>query len=169
MKVTSAQASKILRKYEDEMNGILSNESMSREFLAAVGEDVESVRPVYDYRAAQDKLTDLENRIRKLKHSINVFNCTYVIPGFDMTIDQMLIYLPQLSKKRDKLGSMKNVLPKAREAQQYGKSSNIIDYRYANYDIPTVEKDYAEVSDVLAKAQTALDTVNNTVTFDIEL
>ena len=168
MKVTSAQAAKILRRYEDEMYGILTNEELSREFLAAVGEDVESVRPAYSYTETQAKLEELENKIRSLKHTINVFNSTQVVPGFDMTIDQMLIYLPQLSRRRDKLHTMKSKLPKAREAQQYGKTSNIIDYRYMNYDIAEVERDYMSLSDTLARAQTALDTVNNTVTFDID-
>lgn len=169
MKVTSAQAAKILRKYEDEMDGILSNEEKSCEFVAAVGEDIESVRPVYNYVETQAKLTELEYKIRKLKHSMNVFNSTQTIPEFGITIDQALIYLPQLSKRREKLRSMKSILPKAREETRYGKMSSIIDYRYANYDISTAEKDYNDISDLLARLQTALDTVNNTVTFDIDV
>lgn len=169
MKVTSAQAAKMLRKLEDDMEGILTNEGLSSEFLAAVGEDVESVRPVYDYASTQEKIIEIENKVRKLRHYINVFNSTQTVPGFDMTIDQILVYMPQLSRRRDKLGRMKNVLPKARDEGHYAKNSNIIDYRYANYDISAVEKDYNEVSDTLARAQTALDTVNNTVTFDIDL
>ncbi len=169
MKVTSAQAAKILRKYEDEMDGILSNEEKSCEFVAAVGEDIESVRPAYNYAETQEKVIVLENKIRILKHSMNVFNSTQVIPEFGITIDQALIYLPQLSKRRERLRSMKSILPKAREESRYGKTSNIIDYRYANYDIAAAEKDYNEVSDFLARLQTALDTVNNTVTFDIDV
>lgn len=169
MNVTSAQAAKILRKYEDEMEGIISNETLSREFLAAVGEDVESVRPAYNYSETQAKIVELEDKIRKLKHALNVFNTTEKLPGFGLTIDQALIYMPQLSRRREKLRTMKSILPKAREENRFGKASNIIDYRYANYDIAAVEKDYNEVSDLLAKLQTALDTVNNTVTFDIEI
>lgn len=170
MKVTSAQAAKMLRKLEDDMDGILTNEVNSRDFLAAVGEDVESVRPVYDYSGTQEKLIELEKKIRTLKHAINIFNTTQEVPGFGMTIDQILILLPQLSRRRDKLREMKSVLPKAREENRIGRApSNIIDYRYANYDIAAVEKDYNDVTDMLARAQTALDTVNTTVEFDIEL
>ena len=169
MKVTSSQAGKMLRKLEDDMDGILTNETNSRDFLASVGEDVESVRPAYDYAETQEKLVELENKIRSLKHAINVFNSTQEVPGFGMTIDQMLIYLPQLSRRREKLRGMKSVLPKAREENRYGKVTNIIDYRYANYDIAAVEKDYNEISDTLAKAQNALDTVNTTVIFEVEI
>ena len=168
MKVTSAQAAKMLRKYDDDMRVMLAVEGQSNTFVAAVGEDVESVRPKYDYADTQKKLVDLENRIRAIKHAINVFNSTYVVPELGMTIDQILIYMPQLSRRREKLRSMKSVLPKTR-VEHMRSTSNIIDYRYANYDIPTVEKDYDEISDLIAKLQTALDTVNNTVEFDLDI
>ena len=169
MKVTSSQAAKILRKYQDELRNTELLESQSREFLAAVGEDVESVRPDYDYAQTQAKCDELEAKIRKLKHAINVFNSTQIVPGFDMTIDMMLIYLPQLSARCEKLRRMQSVLPKARSESFRGASVNVIDYRYANYDIDAAKADYDRLCDMLAKAQTALDTVNTTVEFEIEL
>lgn len=168
MKVTSAQAAKILRKYEDDMRSILDIESQSREFVAAVGEDIESVRPVYDYAQTQAKLIELENKVRTVKHAINVFNSTYIVPDFGITVDQILVFMPQLSSRREKLRRMKSMLPKSRVEHMRG-NSNIIDYRYANYDISAVEKDYDEISDKLARLQTALDTVNNTVEFELDI
>ena len=168
MKVTSAQAAKILRKCDDDIRGILEIEDQSRCFIAAVGEDVESVRPVYDYAETQAKLIGLENKIRVIKHALNVFNSTYIVPELGITIDQILVLMPQLSRRRDKLREMKSVLPKAR-VDHMRSTSNIIDYRYANYDIAAVEKDYDELCNRLAKLQTALDTVNNTVEFDLDI
>jgi len=170
MKVTSAQAAKILRKFEDDLSGIRSNEEMSNSFRAAVGEDIESVRPKYDYEQTQKEIKEIEAKVRKLKHTINLFNVQQVVPGFDMTIDQLLIYIPQLSRQRAKLAEMKSVLPKARAEIGYRASNvNIIDYTYANYDIEKAAKDYDEITDLLSRAQTALDTVNNTVTFEIDI
>ncbi len=169
MKVTSAQAAKMLRKLEDERANLAAAEERSSSFRAAVGEDVESVRPAYDYESTQKSLAETEAKIRKLKHTINLFNVGYVIPEFGMTIDQMLIYIPQLSRQRAKLDSMRSVLPKARaELGLRAANVNILDYIYANYDIEKVNEDYNKVSDTLARAQTALDTVNNTVTFDVD-
>ena len=170
MKVTSAQAAKILRKLEDDLSALRSSESMSSSFNAAVGEDIESVRPKYDYEQTQKDIAAIEEKVRKLKHTINLFNVQQEVPGFDMTIDQLLVYIPQLSRQRSKLAEMRSVLPKARADTGYRASNvNIIDYVYANYDIDMADRDYNEVSDLLARAQTALDTVNNTVTFDIEI
>ncbi len=167
MKYTSAEAAKLLRQLNEDYNAVLAMEIQSREFLASVGEDVESVRPAYDYTQIQAQLEELENKIRTVKHAINVFNATTVVTGFDMTIDQILVYIPQLTQKKNKLFTMKNRLPKAREPIAYGK--NIIDYRYANYDIAAVEADYIKAAEELSKAQTALDLVNSTETMEIDL
>ncbi len=169
MTYTSAQASKLLRKLSDEYNALLDKEKRSREFHAAMGEAVESVRPEYDYEKTQDELNKLENKIRKLKHAIHQFNITHRVPDFDMTIDEMLIYIPQLTRKKDKLAEMKSKLPKARVEERLGRMSNIIDYIHINYDLSTVEADYNKVSDELSKAQIALDIVNTTDTFEFDL
>ena len=161
MTYTSAQANKLLKKLNDEHAALLDKEIRSKDFRAAMGEDVESVRPAYDYADTQKKLAELEQRIRSVKHAINV------IPDFNMTIDEMLIYIPQLTQRKNKLADMKARLPKQRVEEQYGRQSNIIDYSYANYDLAAVETDYEKVSDELSRAQLALDAVNQRDTFEL--
>ncbi len=168
MKMTSAQAAKLLRQLNDEHDDLRIREDNARSFLAALGEDIESARPEYDYADTQAKLAELEAKIRKVKHKLNVFNTTTVIPEFGITVDEMLVYLPQLSSRVTKLSRMKNAMPKTREGSPL-RGSSVIDYRYANYDIKQTEADYQLASDELARAQTALDVVNNTIEFEIEL
>ena len=103
MNYTSAQANKLLKKLNDEYTALLDKETRSRDFRAAMGEDVESVRPVYDYAETQIRLAELEAKIRKLKHAINIFNATQTVDSFDMTIDELLVYIPQLTKRKSKL------------------------------------------------------------------
>ncbi len=63
---------------------------------------------------------------------------------------------------------MKSRLPKERVEEQYGRPSNIIDYRYANYDIAAVEADYDKTVDELSRAQLALSTRSTGAkTFDL--
>ena len=166
MLYTSAEAAKLLRKLNEEKEALEALEARSSVFHAAVGEDVESVRPEYDYAAVQRDIAALEAKIRAVKHAINRFNVAHQVPGFDMTIDQMLVYIPQLTRRKQKLLAMQGRLPRQREP---GYGANIIDYSYANYDIEAAREDYAKASDELAQAQTALDAANSQERMEIEL
>ncbi len=167
MKYTSAEANKLLRKLNDEKTSVMYREENGKEFLAAVGEDIESVRPKYDFTETQNAIAGIETKIRKLKHAINVFNSTTIIPEFDMTIDEMLVYIPQLTAAKNKLARMKDKLPKVREQTRV--NSSILDYRYLNYDVETVTAEYEKVTDTLSKAQNALDSVNMNQTLEVDL
>ena len=170
MKCTSAEANKLLKKLNDTYQAVLNEETQSSTFLAAMGEDVQSVRPEYDYFETQAKLRELEEKIMTVKHAINLFNTTHCPAGFDMTIDKALIYLPLLSEKVKKLGEMKARLPKAREMHdRFSGMGNIIDYRIINYDRTAAAADYESAFDELMSLQTALDTVNSTEKFEIEI
>ena len=168
MKYTSAEAAKLLRRLTEEQAAWKEKEQKTSTFVAALQEDVESVRPAYDFTEVQKKLNQLEQNVRAVKHAINVFNCTTLVPGFDMTIDQMLVYIPQLSEQKRRLGRMGAALPKQRVDNRYA-ASNIVENTYANYDIAKAEEELAMVSEELAKAQTTLDLVNSTATMEIEL
>ena len=167
MKYTSAEAAKYLRKLNEDYTSLISNEEASKEFLASLGEDPEAVRPEYSFSDTQKILAILEEKIRKVKHAINIFNTTHTVPDFGITIDEMLVLIPQLTKRKNKLYEMKSLLPKSR-AEAYGKNGNIIDYRYANYSISEAKAEYEKISDLLSRAQTALDVINNTETIEIE-
>ncbi|MCH5350511.1 MAG: hypothetical protein J1F39_00890 [Clostridiales bacterium] len=165
MKYTSAEAAKLLRSLNEELGAVVSAEMATREFVAATTEDVESVRPKYDFAESQKEIERLQKEIRKVKHAINVFNTTTVIPELGMTIDEALVFMPQLSSQKVKLSSMRSRQAKTRE---YARSaSSIIEYRYANYDVEAADAEFKRVSDLLAKAQTALDVINNSVKFEI--
>lgn len=168
MRVTSAQAAKLLRQLNDELRALQLKEANSSSFVAAIQEDVESVRPAYNFKEMRDAQAEVECKIRKVKHAINVFNTTTIIPDFNITIDEMLVYLPQLNRQCEVLSKMRDAMPKVRVSSGYS-SGNIIDYKYANYDIEEVGRHYAELSDTLAKAQTVLDLVNSTVEFEIDI
>ena len=165
-RMTSAQAAKELKKLNEQHEALLAQETRASTFVAAIQEDIESIRPEYDYGSVQEQLADLESRIRGLKHAINTFNLTTEVPGFGMTIDQMLVYIPQLNARKRRLERMRDRLPKER-VSGYGNSSNIIEYNYTNYDVKKAAADCDAVTDELAKAQNALDLVNSTVEFAV--
>lgn len=167
--VTSAEASKMLKKVLEEKTIVLANERQSCAFNASLGEDVDSVRPVYDYEKTQKTLEFFDQKIRILKHAINCFNASQTVGDAGITIDQVLVYIPQLTEMRSRLYDMQNRLPKQRTSVGGIGSNTVIDYRYANYSVEKAKEDYMRISDELRKIQTALDVVNTTVKMEIEL
>ena len=168
-KMTSAQAAKELKRLNELHSALLDKEQKSAVFTAAIQEDIELARPEYSYSEMQAELQSIEKKIISLKHSINQFNLSYIIPGFDMTIDQMLVYIPQLTARKKKLDRMASRLPKERVNSSFAHSSNFIEYIHSNYDVAVAKKDLDEASALLAEAQMALDLANTTVEFDVEI
>ena len=168
MKYTSAEANKLLKEIETRIEVLQKKENKSRSFNAASSEDPDALRPAYDFEETQRQLAVLEKNVRTVKHAINVFNTTHTLPGYDdLTIDQALVYLPQLSGKVRKLKEMASALPRERVVDSY--RGNIIDYVIANYDIAAVESAYHEEQEKLRKLQLALDAANSGETMEIDI
>lgn len=167
MRYTPSEASKLLRTLKDEHEALERRERQTCEFTAAIQEDTGSVRPAYDYREMQNRLKELEEKIRRVKHAVNRFNLETEVPGFHMTVDQMLVYLPQLTARKSRLAAMKERLPVERVSAVGYSNNYLIEYNYANYDIEDAERDYRETSEELIRAQTALDLINSTGTIEI--
>ena len=169
MKYTSAEANKLLNGIQGRISDITRKEDLAASFRVASGEDVESLRPQYDFAATQKELESLEEKVRIVKHAINTFNLTHTLPGFDgLTIDQALVLIPQVRGRITKLRSMSGVLPKQRIIDRYS-SANYVDYLVSNYDIEEAEQAYIKAKELLASLHLALDTVNTTETMDIDI
>ena len=168
MIVTSAKANKELKQRQDELNMLLMQENKSATFVAATSEDIAVARPEYNFATVQEKIVGIQEEIRKIKHAINEFNVTHKPEGFDMTVDEMLVYIPQLSGMKSKYQQMANRLPKTRK-ENYAGRSNLIEYEYANYEIRSAENELEWVTEELYRAQLALDKLNTTEMFEIKL
>ena len=167
MRYTSAQANKLLRKIASRKADLESKERKSSTFRVASGEDTESLRPKYDFASVQAELDELEDMVRKVKHAINVFNTTHTLDGFDgLTIDQALVYIPQLSSRVSKLRDMAGAIPK-RRIDDY--RNNFVDYSVVNYVIEEAEKAYQAAQEKLAAMQLALDVANASETMEIDV
>ena len=122
---------------------------------------------MYSYEDTAASITEIEGKIRKIKHALNVFNTMTTPEGTDMTIDEILVFLPQASERLQLLSVMLSKPPKFR-ATDTGRTS-IIEYEYLNYDLETVQKDYDALMEKKSQLLTALDLVNNTVSFEVDI
>ena len=167
MKITSAEANKMIRQLRDQYRLLYTQESNVVSFVAATTENIEDVRPAYDYVETAAQYDEIDRKVRKIKHALNIFNSTTVVDGFDMTIDEMLVFLPQTNDRLNKLEKMLSKPAKSR-AENTGRTA-IIEYEYLKYDLDRIQEDYDNLVNKRNRALTALDVVNNTVQFDVEL
>ena len=94
--MTAAEAMKQLKQLQLKRKQILDEENETSKFIAAVTEDIDAVRPEYNFQFTKLDLDVVENNIRDLKHRLNVFNSTYMIPELGLTIDQVLVMMPMV-------------------------------------------------------------------------
>lgn len=168
MLYTSAEANKLLKQLREEEDALLAIENESKDFIAATVENIEDVRPEYDLSQTMADIEDIRKKIMKVKHAINVFNSTTeVLPGY--TIDMVLMLLPMLGERVEAYKRMRQMAPKKRARTMGSGTSAIIDYKYANYDIRDADKAYDKYALMLDDFQLALDKVNTTVQFEIDL
>ena len=115
----------------------------------------------------QQQMDALNQKIAVLRHAVNVFNTTTVLEGFGFTIDEALVRMAMLTKKKQRLAQMKQVPSLVRTSPGYG--SNTPEMTCRNYDAEQVEQEYRRVSDQLTALQLTLDRANLLLEFEVEL
>ena len=168
-KMTSAFANKMLRQLAEDKEYWENVENESRVYVAAV--DEEPVVPEYDFVEISANLKDIDEKIVKIKHALNVTNATNQVDvgGVPMTVDEILIRMAQANKRKQTLDWMRKQLPKTRETNRYSISANGPEYRYINYDLGLVKAEFERISEEIMAMQIALDKYNQTVEFEVEI
>lgn len=162
MRITSAEANKLINKLNDEINIIKAKENDRITYRAAVGENPEELKPDYNFRETQDIIAEKEREICRVKHLLNVFNSTTEVED-GLTIDQVLVRLPQLNHKRYKLSEM----VRKPEKRRVGIVGNVIDYEYLSYSPDEAREEYEKTIEEIERLQTNLDMINVSITFEI--
>lgn len=168
-KMTSAYANKMIRSLEEDKAFWVNKEAASSTYVVSINE--EPVIPEYDYTEVAAAIAELDEKIAIIKHALNVSNATAKVPVGDreMSIDTILIRMAQLNKRKAVLDQMRKQLPKAREEQAYMSRNAVPEYRYINYDLELVKREYEGVSNTIMEMQMALDKYNQTVQFEVEI
>ncbi len=168
--MTSAYANKMLKGLEEDKAFWINKETASSTYVAAINE--EPVVPEYDYAEVTATIAALDEKIAIIKHVLNVTNATAKVQVCDseMSIDTILIKMAQLNKRKNVLDQMRKQLPKAREEQRsYMSRNSVPEYRYINYDLELIKKEYEAVSRTIMEMQMALDKYNQTVQFEVDI
>lgn len=166
MQITSASANKILKQLNEEYRFLLDQDMQQRVYPEIEG--VAPIIPDYDITDATKQLIAITDKISRLKHALNIFNTTTMLPGHDYTIDEALVRMTFLSYQKSRLNAMRSI-PEKRMISGRNSRNNQVEYELANFDPKEAENLYNIISEELSELQLSLDTVNSTEKFDIEL
>ena len=164
-KVSPIEVTNRINALKEELKDLEEYEKKSSSFFVNLGQDKESLRPSYDFEETQKRYLELTQEVIKLKHTLNVFNTSTIVPDFNMTVDQMLVYLPMLRGRKQTLQKMK-------DEPMNGLSSRVtyrgVNDTYSNYSVQKVTEDYRKIAEEYAKARTALDFINATGEIEVD-
>ena len=169
-KMTSAYANKVLKKLNEDKEFWRTKEQSSCMYTAAI--DEEPVIPEYDYTQVADTIAEIDKKIVKIKHAINLANVTSQITVGDavMTVDAILVKMAQLNKRKSVLDYMRKQQPKTRiNSGAFTARKTAAEYQYINYDLELVKKEYERIDSEIAAMQIALDKYNQTFEFEVEM
>ena len=169
-KMTSAYANKMLKGLEEDKSFWVNKEETSSTYVVANNE--EPVVPEYDYVQVANTIAEIDEKITAVKHALNVANAAakIMVGDIEMSADTILIRMAQLNKRKNVLDVMRKRLPKSREEQRSYMSRNTVpEYRYINYDLDLIKKEYEAVSRTIMEMQMALDRYNQTVQFEVNI
>lgn len=156
--MSPAYASKLIKQKNAEIKDILIHERETSTTRAFAEEDVTQLRKAYSFAFTQEQLERLRRDIMTLKHAINQFNVTAVLPDLGYTIDTALVRMKMLSDQKERLSVMMRVQPVARQSLAFGNGKP--EFVYRNYDDREVRNAYEKVDAELTQIQLALDKQN---------
>ena len=171
MKMTSAYANKLIKKLKEDRNYWREIENVRQTYIVAQGE--EAIIPEYDFMEVHKTIADLDDKIIRIKHALNISNSTnsVEIEGKSYTIDMLLVKMAQMTERKAVLGAMRKHTPKARVMESFGRfhqttTSNI---QCINFDMELVKTEYDRIDMFINELLLTLDKYNQTVEFEVDI
>lgn len=164
-------AQKMVKQLQTEVDSLLWLEKERRTYSYIAGE--EPVIPEYDFTDNTQKIWELNVKISKLKHAINVFNTTTYLPysarwdkyGGEITIDMALVILAMDSNQKHKLEMMRI----GKKMDRRTVASGVSEYTVLNYDPYTAKCVYDDTCEEITLLQQEISTLNMTKVFEVDI
>ncbi|MBP5446156.1 MAG: hypothetical protein J6Y28_08300 [Acholeplasmatales bacterium] len=147
---------KDLKQIYEEKNEILQKESS--ECMVSYISEEDKILTDYNYSEVRQKIDDLNKKEIYLRGLLAKSNATTIVPEFNMTIGDCLVYLAQLNEVSKRLSVLSCKRKKTRTLQ-YLKQ---VEYTEILYDVDKAKEDYEKTKQEIVKLQMAIDRVNLT-------
>ena len=163
MKFNCDSANKLVKSLMADLETIEGLEKKNRTYSYKPGEQPEI--PEYSMTETSAKIDEINDKIYKIKHAVNMFNTTTKVEGFEFTMDEALVRLKVLNKRRTVLNEMRSMSETSREAS-YRTEAEIT---RPNFVVAEAEAEYQKVNKELIALQQGINITNLTKTFEIDV
>ena len=146
-----------------ERRELLKEEKKVCSYRVMEGEDPSAKKPEYDYEETWNQLMELDDSIRSAKHTINSFSVSRYVPEYNMTLDELEMYLEDLDRRFNTLKELGDAHPIKRTIV-----NRSVRHTIANYDLKQARKDSERLDDERRKVRRIISEIKESEVFENE-
>ena len=146
-----------------ERRELLKEEKKACSYRVMEGEDPSAKKPEYDYEETLNQLMEFDDSIRSVKHAINSFSVSRYVPEYDMTLDELEMYLEDLDRRFNTLKELGDAHPIKRTIV-----NRSVRHTIANYDLKQARKDSERLDDERRKVRSIISEIKKSEEFENE-
>ena len=146
-----------------ERRELLKEEKNACSYKVMEGEDPSAKKPEYDYEETRDQLKYFDDSVRLAKHTINSFSVSRYVPEYNMTLDELEMYLEDLDRRFNTLKELGDAHPIKRTIV-----NRSVRHTIANYDLKQARKDSERLDDERRKVRSIISEIKKSEEFENE-
>ena len=146
-----------------ERRELLKEEKKAYSYRGMEGEDPSAKKPEYDYVETWNQIMEFDDSIRSVKHAINSFSVSRYVPEYDMTLDELEMYLEDLDRRFNTLKELGDAHPIKRTIV-----NRSVRHTIANYDLKQARKDSERLDDECRKVRRIISEIKESEVFENE-
>ena len=146
-----------------ERRELLKEEKNACAYKVMEGEDPSAKKPEYDYVETWNQLMEYDDSIRSVKHAINSFSVSRYVPEYDMTLDELEMYLEDLDRRFNTLKELGDAHPIKRTIV-----NRSVRHTIANYDLKQARKDSERLDNECRKVRRIISEIKESEEFENE-
>ena len=146
-----------------ERRELLKEEKKACSYRVMEGEDPSAKKPEYDYEETRNQLMEFDDSVRLAKHTINSFSVSRYVPEYNMTLDELEMYLEDLNRRFNTLKELGDAHPIKRTIV-----NRSVRHTIANYDLKQARKDSERLDDERRKVRRIISEIKESEVFENE-
>ena len=153
----------LIKYWMIERRELLKEEKKACSYKVTEGEDPSAKKPEYDYEETRNQLMEFDDSVRLAKHTINSFSVSRYVPEYNMTLDELEMYLEDLNRRFNTLKELGEARPIKRTIV-----NRSVRHTIANYDLKQARKDSERLDDERRKVRSIISEIKKSEEFENE-